>query len=213
MRAATGLDLSFQLPDGHGQGSSLYFLSPENEDLSVRELWDQVGLFTPQTVAAITVFGSYLGKSGPLADQTTLSLVFPYSGRQEVEWTAPDRAGAGHVRSIVGSDLPYDDSYCAFPELRVLRYVGAGSDFGRVSECNPELEELGITAWQDSTGQAALAGLKNLEILDIEGVFDDPSALSSLRSLQTLRVELANDTPEARREARALMPDCDIEFI
>jgi hypothetical protein len=213
VHSATGLDVVFELPDGHGQGARLYFLNREYQELSGRELWGRMGLSTPQTVAAITAFGSFLGEPGPLRDDYTLSLIFPYSGGQEVEWDRLGGASERHVRSVVGTDLPYGESYCAFPELRVLLHAGAGSDFGRVGECNPELEEFGISAWQDSTGRDGLAELGQLKTLSIEGGFDDPAAISSLQSLRTLRVELANDTPETREELRATLPNCDIEFV
>jgi hypothetical protein len=82
-----------------------------------------------------------------------------------------------------------------------------------LGECNPDLEELGITDWRDSTGRPGLADLEKLRVLEIEGGFDDPSVLSSMPRLQTLRVELASDTWEARDQLRALLPACEIEFL
>jgi hypothetical protein len=186
-----------------GESAGIDLVPPEGQaDVSAEDL-----------VATLLIIDEYRGKARAMRRSNT----FEVGGSTELltgawdEQRSSDGAAGLNVLTSVGG--PYGDVYCRLAELQFLSGPDAGSDFSRIAECNPELRQLVVGAWDQSTGLDGLAELEHLEWLMIYGTVTDVAAFPRIESLKELTVHLAEDTVETRYELRRRLPlGCHVTY-
>jgi hypothetical protein len=146
-----------------------------------------------------------------------LALTIRFDGDErptvDVVWSDTGDGQGRELRWIRGLDVSYGGYFCGLQSLRALGAGGLGSDFSRIGECSPDLEELVIGDWGSATGREGLADLGRLKALGIGGTVGDVTELPRLSGLEAVVLARSADTPQTRAALEERYPKARVAAV